>query len=95
MGTGIWVPRAFVCHFWMVVCKPFRGMQVKVRFQTSDMSTASTSYAPPSILSVNPNGTAATGGEATLHVPTAGGIKLTILARNVGALTKDTRLRCE
>ena len=68
-------------------------VQVKVRGQPSDMSTASTSYASPSILSVNPNGTAGSHGEAKLHVPTAGGIKLTIMSRNVAALTRDTRLR--
>jgi hypothetical protein len=57
---------------------------VRVRGQQSDQSTATTSYALPSIHAVFPNGTAPALGQRKEEIPTSGGTTITLYARNMG-----------
>jgi hypothetical protein len=57
-----------------------------VRGQQSDLSAATTSYALPSIHAVFPNGTAPVLGQRKDVIPTAGGVIITLFARNLGHL---------
>ena len=65
---------------------------MKIRGQPSEISSATTSYALPSIEYIFPNGTAPALGERKALVPTAGGVRITLYARNIGVNAPGTKL---
>jgi hypothetical protein len=67
-------------------------VQVKIRGQPSELSSATTGYALPSLHYIFPNGTVPPFGERKTLVPPAGGVPITLYARNIGVMAPGTKL---